>query len=196
LSRFSLIPFLAAVSIAACGTPDKFVWVQNLPPAVADHSGPYRIDSGDLLDVRVYGEDRVSGKNRVRLDGGITLALIGDVQARGKTPLELSRELEQRFKSFLNAPSVTIGVEETHPVSVTVLGEVAHPGVFTLPTNSGVAQALASAGGLTDLASKDEIYVVRRTLAARVRFTYRALTTNDQSAANFTLQNDDVITVE
>jgi polysaccharide biosynthesis/export protein len=211
--RFERSPFafLALLAVApyglgaGCAAPDKFVWVESLPPApdpVDTTGGPdggaagYRIDCGDLLDIRVFGEERVSGRARVRMDGGITLALVGDVAARGKTPYELSRELEHRLLTFMTSPSVTIGIEETHPALVTVLGEVAHPGVYPLALSSGVLQALASAGGLTENADDDQIYVVRKTLPTRVRFTYRALKDNEPSAVRFTLQTGDVVTVE
>jgi polysaccharide export outer membrane protein len=76
------------------------------------------------------------------------------------------------------------------------MGEVGKPGVFTLSPNSGVLQAIASAGGFSEYADDDRIYVVRRSPELRVRFTYDALQDNAGGAADFVLKNGDLVTVE
>ncbi len=154
------------------------------------------IGEGDLLDIRVYNEPSISGRARVRSDGQVTIALIGDVKANGKTPIALAREVQQRLQKFLTSPSVSIAVEESRPLSVTVMGEVGHPGVYTLAPNSGVLQALAVAGGFGEYADDDYIFVVRRHPELRIRFTYDALRDNERSSADFVLRDGDLVTVE
>jgi polysaccharide export outer membrane protein len=138
---------------------------------------------------------------------------VGDVAAAGKTPAALSRELATRFKEYVVSPMVTTTVEETLPTSVSVLGEVTHAGIYTLDASAGVLQALAAAGGFTEYASRDSIYVVRRgpvgldgagspspdTAAApppRVRFTFSSLVQGEGRAASFRLHAGDVVVVE
>lgn len=179
----------------SCGSSGKYTWVHELPRGVAGPS-PYAIGEGDLLDIRVYNEPTISGRARVRSDGKVTVALIGDVEARGKTPGVLAQEVQQRLQKFLQTPSVSVAIEESRPLTVTVLGEVGKPGVFTLAPNSGVLQAIASAGGFSEYADDDQIYVVRRSPALRVRFTYDGLRDNAGGAADFVLKNGDLVTVE
>jgi polysaccharide export outer membrane protein len=149
-----------------------------------------------LLDVRVYNEDRLSTRPRVRADGMITVPLLGEVVARGKTPPQLAQELGSLFSKYLNSPTVTVAVEESRPLTVTVMGEFAHPGVFTLAPDAGLAQALAAAGGFTDYADRDALYVVRSNPPQRVRFRYRDLVHNDPATINFKLLDGDMVTVE
>jgi polysaccharide export outer membrane protein len=187
--------FCLALTPLGCASPQKYTWVDSLPPT-ATGSGQYVVREGDLLDIRVYNEPTISTRARVRGDGKITVSLIGDVDAVGKTPGVLGKEIQSRLQTFLNAPSVTVAVDEQQPLSVTVMGEVAHSGIFTLPPNAGVLQAIASAGGLGEYADDESIYVVRKSPAQRIRFTYSGLVENKGRAADFALRNGDLITVE
>ncbi len=194
-ARHAAFAFCFALASLGCASSKQFTWVDTLPPA-ATGSGQYVVREGDLLDIRVYNEATISTRARVRGDGKITVSLIGDVDAVGKTPAALSKEIQGRLQTFLNAPSVTVAVDEQQPLSVTVMGEVAHSGIFTLPPNAGVLQALASAGGLGEYADDESIYVVRKSPAQRIRFTYTGLVENKGRAAEFALRNGDLITVE
>jgi polysaccharide export outer membrane protein len=98
---------------------------------------------------------------------------------------------------FVQGPHVTVNVDESHPIVVSVLGEVGHIGSLTLEPSSGLLQGLAQAGGPTDYADKSSIFVLRRTPEfRRIRFTYQALLENRGGAALFPLQTGDVIVVE
>ncbi len=187
-----------SLGLCACGGAGHYVWAKDLPTAaVSPHE--YLIGAGDLISIRVVNQDSVSTHARVRTDGRIALPLLGDVEVRGKTPSSLRAELEARLKEYIVAPSVTVNVEEVAPVMVSVLGEVAHPGVVKLDPNASVAEALASAGGLTDYANRDRIFVVRRESKAdplRVRFTFDGLEGSDPAAIRFGLRRGDVVVVE
>jgi polysaccharide export outer membrane protein len=184
---------LLGFALFGCGG-GQFVWFHDLPAAPA--AGPYVIASGDLLGVRIFNQDNMSTHARVRSDGRIAVPFLGDVEVSGKTPDAVSRELGARFKEYVVAPTVTITVEESHPTSVSVLGEVAHPGTYTVEASSGVLQALAGAGGFTDYASRDAIYVLRRSPEQRIRFTYSALIHSEPGATTFRLHPGDVLVVE
>src|SRR5687768_5916400 len=86
-------PWIIAATLAGCGASGEYTWVQDLPPGVTKPA-PYAVDEGDLLDIRVYNEPTISGRARVRSDGKVTIPLVGDVDARGKTPNELAREVQ------------------------------------------------------------------------------------------------------
>jgi polysaccharide export outer membrane protein len=77
------------------------------------------------------------------------------------------------------------------------VGEVVRAGTVTIETNGGVVQALANAGGLTEYADRDRIFVLRKYPSSlRIRFTYDALVRHDPKAVAFTLQGGDVVVVE
>jgi polysaccharide export outer membrane protein len=184
--------------VVGCAGAGNYVWVHDLPPTTGDPgSGAYLIGPGDLLNVRVYGQEDMSGRARVRRDGRIAVPFVGEVQTQGKTPAAVAKEIEERLKTYVNAPRVTVAVEEFQPVTVAVLGEVTHPGTVTIDASGGVMQALANAGGLTEFADRDRIFVLRRMpLSRRIRFTYDALVRNDPKAATFSLMAGDVVVVE
>lgn len=194
--RVALAALFLALSSTACGTPDRYVWFQSLPEGAQGARPEYLIDFNDPLDVRVYNEERLSSRARVRSDGRITLPLVGEVVAVGKTPNNLALDIQQRLTKYLNAPTVTVAVEEVRPINVAVLGEVTHPGVFTVTPGSGMLQALALAGGFTDFADRDTIFLVRTSQRTKIRFTLRSLLAHDGKAASFPLVNGDVIAVE
>lgn len=198
MSRFlaRLAPLLVAPWFGACAADDGAVRVQDLPATEFVTAESYVIGVGDLLDVRVYNDVNASAQVRVRADGKVTITLLGDVEARGKSPGVLAHEIEDRLQKYINSPHVTIGIVESKPLAVSVLGEIAHPGMFTLQPGDGVLQALASAGGFTEFADHGRIYVVRRSPPLKVRFSYDALTANQGNAARFVLRSGDVVTVE
>jgi polysaccharide export outer membrane protein len=179
----------------ACGSSGPYVWVADLqadPAAGTD----YVIESGDVLGVRVFNQEAMSTKARVRTDGKISVPFAGDVQVSGKSPVAVARELEARLKSYVVTPSVTVTVDEFQSPSIAVIGEVAHPGVYNIDSAAGVLRALALAGGMTDYASHSNIYVLRRAAQQRIRFSYHALTDNEPRAAAFRLHAGDTIVVE
>jgi polysaccharide export outer membrane protein len=192
--RLHTLRVLACLLVTACISAGPYVWVADIKPEPG--STDYLVAAGDLLNIRVFGQEGMSTRARVRSDGRISVPFAGDVQASGKTPLALTRELETRLKSYMVTPAITVAVDEPTPTSVAVVGEVAHPGVYNIDPPFGVVRALALAGGVTDYASHDGIYVLRSTDPRRVRFTYRALTDNEPHAASFRLRAGDTVFVE
>ena len=184
---------LVALPLSGCaGAP--YVWVEKLPPQSA--AGEYVIEPGDLVGVRVFNQDNMSAHARVRSDGKVAVPILGDVDVAGKTPTAVSKELAVRLKEYVVSPIVTVSVEETKATNVAVLGEVAHPGNYTLDASAGVLSALAAAGGFTDYASRDSIYVVRRASGPRIRFAFGNLDHGDGPAAAFRLHAGDAVIVE
>jgi polysaccharide export outer membrane protein len=182
----------------ACASSQGAIEVEQLKLDPATAATPeYIIRPGDMLSVQVYSDERASGRGRVRPDGRISLPLLNDVEAAGKTPLKLAADIETSLKALLISPRVTVSVEESTPLSISVLGEVEKPGQQVLAHEAGVADALAAAGGLTRFAHKNRIYVVRsRPEPARIHFTYEALTQATGPASLFRLRAGDVIVVE
>src|SRR5439155_5950864 len=139
----------------------------------------YQIGSGDLLAIRVLGHEEMSTRARVRTDGRISVPFLQDLDAAGQTPGALADKLREDLKEYVNHPVVTVTVEESKPLTVSVTGEVMHPGVYPLDVPANLLQAIASAGGLSQFAHDDQIYVLRRAPGddppLRSRFRYEAL---------------------
>lgn len=191
---------LAIILASACGSAHgAYQWVDDYPLApTAPGPTEYVIGAGDLVQVQVWDNDKLSTRGRVRADGQLALPLLGEMQAVGKPPKALARDIEGalREQKLVNAPRVTVAVEEVPTLKVSVLGQVAHAGTYALEPGSGVAEALASAGGLAEFAHKDQIYVLRRMPSpARIRFTFESLTELGR-AASFRLQPGDIVVAE
>ncbi len=188
---------LAAVCIASCANLGKYVWVDQYKEPTGVDDKPYTIAPGDVIQVRVFNQDQLSARARVRADGKVSLPLLNDVEAAGYTPVALSQVLERRLKELVNAPSVTVSLEETKPQMVMVMGEVTKPGAFPYDPAGGVLQAIAVAGGLTPDASGDRIFVLRQTPnPVRIRFSFDRLRRQEGRAATFRLRPGDVVVVE
>ena len=182
---------------AGCAATGPFVWVNEYkePPGPAQPG--YLIQPGDLIQIRVYNQPDMSTRARVRDDGKVSVPFLNDVVVAGTEPNALARQLQTRLKEFINAPVVTVSLEEPRPFSVAVMGELAKPGLYAVPPGAGVLQALAAAGGFNQYASKDRIFVVRETPErTRIRFTYEQLTQAETKAAAFHLRPGDSVIVE
>jgi polysaccharide export outer membrane protein len=190
---------LAASALVGCsGVCGPYTWIDQYPVPATSTAG-YHIGIGDLLVVQVYDNEKMSGRTRVRPDGRITMPLLPELPAADLTPSDLAREIERQLREqkLVVTPRVSISVEESKPLTISVLGKVARPGTFTLEPGAGVAQAIASAGGLTEFAHDDRIFVVRRgPEPVRLRFSMELLTGQSPAAALFRLQSGDLIVAE
>jgi polysaccharide biosynthesis/export protein len=197
MNRAVLIAALAVFAAGCRHASGTYVWVDDFQDAQPD--GEYVIRQGDLVNVRVFGQDSMSARSRVRADGKISLPFLNDVSAAGFTPVVLSAQLQTRLKDFINNPVVTISLEEIRPVPVSVLGEVPRPGIYTLDPNAGVLQAVAAAGGFTNFASQD-LFVLRHSSDGgkpqRIRFDFDAVSQVRGKGAAFRLRPGDVLIVE
>ena len=145
--------FLAASAIGGCA--HETAMPDRQPRA------DYSIGREDVLTVEVWKEPTLSTKVPVRPDGKISLPMLGDVQAEGRTTRELTHELTEMLKPFVEQPVVSVMVTEVNAAKFFVLGEVAHPGAFPVRGEISVIQALAMAGGPTEFANQRQVVVIR-----------------------------------
>jgi len=122
----------------------------------------YKIGSGDILEITTWKEPDFSREEvLVRIDGKITFPLLGDIQASGRTPLQLKKNIETGLKDFVESPVVTVTVRNSESQKFYILGEVVNTGEYNLIKDLTVLQAFALAGGFTEWASKKEIILMR-----------------------------------
>jgi len=200
-----LVVALAATmaATAGCRHVGRYVWVHEYKDPAAAAKPGYVISRGDSISVRVWNQETMSGRARVRSDGMISLPFVNDIEAAGLEPAALARRVQAKIKEFVVNPIVTVSLEEPAPLEVSVIGEVVHPGVFRVDQDANVLKALASAGGLTALAGRDRIFVLRygdtskgALEPVRIRFTYEALAHAEGPAAGFRLRAGDLVVVE
>jgi polysaccharide export outer membrane protein len=174
----SLVPSVAVVAIAAiCASmptrasagadPDKKPVAQSAPAP-----DEFRMSPGDKLRIEVYKDAQLSQSVQVRPDGKITLPLIGDIVATGRTPIELRDTIRDAFKEYITNPTVTVIVVEAVVATAYVMGEVNHPGAVNLQGPLTVMQALALAGGLKDFADTRNIRILRKGPAGAQMITF------------------------
>ena len=143
---------------------------------VAPVSTDYRLVAGDKLRIEVYKDDKLSQSLQVRPDGKITLPLVGDVAAAGRTASELREVIATSLKEYNTNPVVTVIVVETVPPLVYVMGEVNNAGPQPLKGDMTVLQALSAAGGFKDFANTKNIKILRRSgngLQTTLHFNYK-----------------------
>jgi polysaccharide export outer membrane protein len=196
--RAVVVTGLAFLLLGACaGASGNYTPIKDYKEPPAPPSSSYVIQPGDVLLIRVFNQPDMSARSKVRDDGKVSIPFLNDVVAAGFTPNALAVQLQTRLKEFINAPVVTISLEEARPFAVSVLGEVNKPGVYAVPVGAGVLQALAAAGGFTQYASRDRIFVVREQPdRARIRFQFDELTQAEGKAATFRLRSGDTVVVE
>ena len=124
---------------------------------------------GDKLRIEVYRDAQLSQSLQIRPDGKITLPLIGDVPAAGRTVHRLRDSLATSLKEYNTNPVVTVIVVETVPPVFYVMGEVNTPGTFPIKGQVSAVQALAMAGGFKDFAKTKDIKILRKGGSGRRR---------------------------
>lgn len=181
--------------LAGCASTSSYVWVDDLD--AGDASGDtYIIQPGDRLAVSVWNQPTLSVEPRVRPDGHITLPLIGDIVVAGTSIPDAAAQITRLLSDDVIEPRVTVGLLEARAPTVSVIGEVREPGNFPLAAQDSLLDALAKAGGLTEFADIDRIFVIRsKPRIIRVRFDYNKVTSGEGRGASFFLHDGDVVVV-
>jgi polysaccharide export outer membrane protein len=167
------------------------------PSPSPEASGDYRVGPGDVLQLFVWKEPDLSRDVTVRVDGKVTVPLLGDIEAGDRTPAELAAELTKLYMRFLAAPQVTVGVTQTTVSRFYVLGQVSRPGDFVLNGRTTVLQGLALAGGFREFAKTENIVIIRRERGREVSmaFNYKRAVDGKDLAQNVALRPGDTILV-
>jgi polysaccharide export outer membrane protein len=165
--------------------------------AAAQGSG-FILNSGDVLEISVWGDDVLQRQVLVRPDGKISFPLIGDMQAAGLSVDELRADLEERISEYIHSAPVTVMLLEARSSRVSVLGKVQKPGVFPMDGPMYVLQALALAGGVTPFASSKSVRIIRVDEEGNqhaLPFNYDRVMDGKNLEQNILLESGDVILV-
>lgn len=150
--------FLTIITGCASRATSTVVSTQPAPYSTSE----YRIQPGDLLDVKFFYNPELNESLTVRPDGRITLQLVNDVVAAGLTPAELTRNLTKAYTPELTSPRIAVIVKTSILERVFVDGEVLRAGLVNLVGPTTVLQAISQAGGMKDSAKAGDVLLVRK----------------------------------
>lgn len=158
----------------------------------------YRIQPGDQLDIKLFYNPELNEQLTVRSDGRITLQLVNDVVAAGRTPAELTQILNKAYAAELANPKVAVIVRTSVADKVYVDGEVNRAGLITMPGPMTILQSIAQAGGLKETAKTDQVLVLRRGADGQVNtleVNLKAALQGADSASDIFLRPNDIVLV-
>lgn len=157
----------------------------------------YIIGPEDELIISVWKEPEISRTVPVRPDGKISLALLNDVQATGRTPMQLGSDITEKLKNFISEPQVTVIVTKINSQRVFIVGEVLRTGAYTLLPNMTALDAISSAGGFTPFAKRTKIFILRRAdgKVTSIPFNYKEALRSHRPEQDIALRQGDRIVV-
>jgi polysaccharide biosynthesis/export protein len=164
ISRYLALCLLLAP--VACSTP-------NSPEAAAAAAAPasgakaadYVIGAGDQISIFVYDNPQLSIEVPVRPDGRISTPLLPDIEASGKTPAQLGKDIAERLKEYVRDPNVTVMVRNfVGPLDrqIRVIGEAADPQALPYRDGMSLLDVMIATKGLTKFAAGNRAVIVRK----------------------------------
>jgi len=187
------VPFVLALAFASAPAAKKSHPESEAANTANVDRKAYVIGPEDVISVRVWREPDNSGSFRVRPDGRVSIPLIGEIQAAGLTPEQLSDNITKGLEKVMVRPEVTVGVEQVNSKKYYIQGEVNRPGAYPLVIPTTVLEALVNAGGFRDFANTKKIVILRGT--QRLRFNYKEVTKGKKMEQNILLKPGDQIIV-
>jgi polysaccharide export outer membrane protein len=162
------------------------------------HDDSYVIGNDDHLSINVWKEPDLTKNIPVRSDGKISLPLVGEMQASGRTPLQLESDISSRLRNYITAPEVTVIVEQINSKKYNILGYVGRPGAYALTLTTTVMDAIALAGGFKDFAKSKGVYILRQNpdgTQSRLTFNYKDFIKGKNLSQNVKVEPGDMIIV-
>lgn len=168
------------------------------PPSNNPNDDTFVIGNDDVLGINVWKEPDFSRSIQVRSDGKISLPLLGEIQATGRTPSQLEQDISTKLRDYIAKPEVTVMVEQINSKKFNILGQVTRPGSYSLTLAPTIMDAIAIAGGLRDFAKKNAIYILRKKSGGdeiRIVFNYKGFIKGKRSDQNIKLEPHDTVVV-
>jgi len=153
---------LAICLVGGCASGSR--QVNDAPVTAREPQAEYRVGPGDMLRIVVFGHTDLSGQVPVRPDGYVSMPLVDDVLAAGKTPTELSRDLEVGLAQYVRSPKVSVIVEDFQGTSadqIKVVGQGVEPRTLPYRNNMTVLDVVIAIGGLNEFAAGNRARIIR-----------------------------------
>lgn len=199
LIKVNKLGLLALIILqAACATSGPET--AAMPVASADSQSEYRIGPGDSLQVFVWGHPELSVTLPVRPDGMISTPLIENIEAAGKTPSELARDMETALAEYVRTPTVNVIVQMfvgAYEDQVRVVGQAAKPQSIPYRANMTLLDVVIEVGGLAEFAAGNRAVLVRTENGKQSRTTVRLrdLVEAGDISANMPMRPGDVLII-
>ncbi|MBY0431142.1 MAG: polysaccharide export protein [Rhodospirillales bacterium] len=192
---------LLGLSLAGCAISS------DLPPAPAQvgEAGPsqvgdYLIGPGDQLQIFVWRNPELTTQVKVRPDGRISVPLIDDMETAGRSPTELSRDIEKRLAKYVEHPIVSVIVSDfigPFDQQVRVVGEAAKPQAIPYRANMSILDVIIQVGGMTEFASGNRAVIVRHGQQGKESYRVRLddLIRDGDVSANVAMRPGDIVII-
>lgn len=186
---------VALALTVGCGGPPRDYVLPPMPVRAELLQGA-SVGPGDVVEVRVYQEQELTGVFRLAADGTFTFPLVGRVMAEGLTPNDLADHIQARLAAdYLRNPQVSVFVKEYNSKKVFVLGEVQRPGTFQYEDAMSIVQAVTLAGGFKPQAAKNRVVLTRVVEGTERNFVVPIERIGLGQQANVPLQPGDIVFV-
>jgi len=189
---------LFAIVLLSVGCGGSAVKEKSLPP-IPDRAELLQgasLGPGDVVEIRIYKEEQLTGLYRVDADGTFSFPLVGVVRAAGLNAGELTRQLTAALRTgYLRDPQVSVFVKEFNSKKVFVLGQVKKPGTFKYEDKMSIVQAVTLAGGLMPLAAGNRVVLTRVIAGEEEKFILPFDGIGRGEAENVLLQPGDIVFV-
>ena len=178
-------------------TADPAARLLDVSAPISFGEGEYRMGPEDVVQFHVWKEADLSTEVVVRPDGKISLPLLGEIEATGKTPTQLQEETTKRLKQYITDPVVTVIVKEINSPKISVLGQVKRPDVYRIKQRMTVLDAIALAGGFTEYADRNKVIIIRGAKwgVQRIKLNLKPLIKDGRSSLAY-VQPADTVYVE
>jgi len=189
---------LAPASLGAQQEQPSGAGGRGAATATARSAPPYVIGPDDVLSIVFWKDKDLSAEVTVRPDGKVSLPLLNDIQAQGRTPDELRDALKQAAQAFVEDPNPTVMVKEIKSRRVFITGQVEKPGPYPLTGETTVLQLIAMAGGIREFADGSNITIIRKADNGRTEilpFNYRDVLKRKNLTQNVQLKPGDTVVV-
>lgn len=193
-----LLPLALVGLLSACSNNPVY------PPAPATAANAadwmYLLGPGDSVNVFVWGNPEVSGSFPIRPDGMMTMNLVEDLPASGKTPTQLAREIEKILSRYIQDPVVTVivaGGVGPYSQQIRVLGQAAKPQTLVYREGMSLVDVMITVGGISDFAAGNKASILRMVDGTPQQFSVRLedLVKDGDISANVEMQPGDLLII-
>ena len=172
----TLIVAATCTAIVGCGSQPNHYSAKDVSQAPVSNSTGYSIGPGDALQIFVWDHVDLSTDVQVRPDGKISTPLVEDLQAAGRTPTELARDIEAVLREYVRSPVVTVimrGFVGEGSQQIRVVGQAASPQALQYRQGMTVLDVMIEVGGLAEFASGNKAKIIRQVAGNEIEIRVR-----------------------
>ncbi|MFB3926455.1 MAG: polysaccharide biosynthesis/export family protein [Syntrophales bacterium] len=193
----AFVVIMAAASPGSTAEIKGTAEIKKSAKIISPGEGTYIIGPEDVLFIHVWREEALSRAVPVRADGKISMPIVDDIQAAGLTPMELKNVLTEKFRNYIDNPTISVIVTEANSFRIFVSGQVRNPGIFRLRSETSLLQIIPMAGGFTEWADQKKIVILRKVNGKDTRMTvnYKKIVENPNGDSDVVLKPGDTVIV-